>query len=112
MISETSIMASENVPPEMTCRFDQPWVFIGEDISNRPYIRCTCRKCNRRPVNFACDRQPDSVEVFDVLLKGFIFITDDMIECIVYFGVCEHCDTVHWARQGPPFKRARYLAYA
>jgi hypothetical protein len=33
------------------------------------------------------------------------FVTDDMLEVMVYFGICIECGAVYWARQGPPFRR-------
>ncbi len=38
---------------------------------------------------------------------GHKFITDDMILVFVWFGVCERCEAVYWARSGPPFTRIR-----
>lgn len=111
MISETTLVGCENVPPEMACRFDEAWVFVGEvQDGNRYAHRAICRKCTVIP---DYSRWPvfDRAQVVyqEVDLKGYLFITDDMIECMVYFGVCRKCDMVHWSRQGPPFQRARCL---
>ena len=115
MISETALMDCENVPPEMSARFDQPWHFLGE-VKGSPYhLHAMCGKCltlerdssmwySELPIHY----KPPII----VNMKSHLFITDDMLEVRVYFGVCDKCDSVYWARQGPPFKRARCLVPA
>ena len=108
-------MDCENVPPEMLGRFDQPWTFVGEVKGDRPYLQALCKRCEERnrPMLFSADPSPLYNVVYQIVdLVGHLFITDDMIEVVVYFGVCGECDAVHWARQGPPFKRARCLVKA
>lgn len=109
MISETTLVSCRNVPPEMSARFDEPWIFTGEVKAYRPYEQCVCRKCSVQP-SIVLSLSPSYSPMLHIVdMKGYLFITDDMIECIVYFGVCNNCDSVYWARQGPPFKRARCL---
>ena len=110
MITETAFFNCDNLPPEMACRFDQPWTFIGEVKTNRLHIECHCSKCARENSKYLWSPATMPVPMCSmqlVSMGGRVFITDDMIEVVVYFGVCEKCDTVHWARSGPPFRRAR-----
>lgn len=110
MISETTFLDCENISIEMSSRFDQPWTFVGEVKKEVNYLKARCEKCNRyhNPVeiNFNSITAINDV-ITTVMLKSYLFITDDKLEVIIFFGVCEKCDTVHWARQEPPFKRAR-----
>ena len=106
MISETTLVGCENLPTEMAARLDEPWVFVGEVKGDRSHQCATCNKCKPTFATFAI-AHPFAFEIVE--MKGYLFITDDMIECMVYFGVCSKCNSVHWARQGPPFKRARCL---
>ena len=111
MISETTLLECENVPQEMAKRFDQPWFQIGTvPTGNLPCIREICQKCIDKqaltyaPIPISSYR---GVTFHTVDMRGYLFITDDMIEVMVYFGVCQDCDSVYWARSGPPFQRAR-----
>ena len=109
MISETTLMDCENIPEEM-CRFDEPWHFVGEVQSGRPYLDIICGKCSPRPaIKVLADLDPSFISFVKVSLRGYPFVTDDMIEVVVYFGICGDCDSAYWARQGPPFTRARCL---
>lgn len=113
MISETTLMDCENVPPEMASRFDRPWHFLGEVKTKRPWLQATCNRCDDRPSLFASPPSRLGDETYQIVeLKGYLFITDDRLEVVVYFGVCPGCDAVYWARQGPPFRRARCLVTA
>lgn len=117
MNTETTLINCENVPSEMVGRFDQPWHFVGEVEGDRHYLRTICKKCDEqraiRSVLWSPETSLIERETFETVdMQGHLFITDDMIECVVYFGVCHKCDSVHWARQGPPFKRARCLVSA
>lgn len=112
MISETAFLDCENLPAEMVGRFDQPWHFVGEVRRGGPSLYAGCVQCHSRRNPLQLRFYPDGIAsvckpVPIVSMKGYPFITDDMIEVVVYFGVCDDCDAVHWARQGPPFKRAR-----
>lgn len=107
MVSESTLIGCENLPQEMAERFDQPWFFVGEISNTRGMMMAAvCQKCE------AHNRYLDSMSYRTLTLIGHPFITDDMLEVIVYFGVCGECDSAHWARQGPPFKRARCLVQA
>jgi hypothetical protein len=88
--------------------FDQPWNFIGEiklDNKNVPNIECICNKCSKPTFDFKL-RENDLMFIH-VHLESYIFITDEMLEVIVYFGVCQKCDSIYWARSGLPFRRAK-----
>lgn len=106
MISETAIMDVENLPDEIAVWFDRPWNFVGEvkRKSCPSFVDVACRRCSGSLVSFDLST---AITTTKVALKGYLFITDDMIEVTVYFGVCETCGSVYWAREGPPFKRAR-----
>ena len=92
----------------MAGRFDQPWNFIGEVKTNQRSVVCHCLKCNQRePIYRDNPNWVDYAPLITVNCDGYLFITDDMIEVMVYFGVCRECDSVFWARSGPPFRRAR-----
>jgi len=97
----------------MAARLDEPWVFVGEVKGDRYAVRAICRKCTARPTYapLSVYDRPQAI-YYEVDMRGYLFVTDDMIECMVYFGVCRKCDSVHWARQGPPFKRAHCLVPA
>ena len=108
--TEAFFLECENCPPEMIEHFDRPWKFVAEVRGWREYINTTCKKCNKpRPVQFL-EEIPTTIEDIRyhlVAMKAYHFITDDLIEVTVYFGVCSNCSQAHWARQGPPFKRLR-----
>jgi hypothetical protein len=70
-----------------------------------PHLRVACG-CLQKDLA-KLDRSLFRPEMRVVEMPGRTFITDDMIEVVVYFGVCGGCDSVYWARQGPPFRRAR-----
>lgn len=108
MISETTFLDCENLPSIMADRLDQPWNFLGEVKTNHRTFMCRCGKCNtREPVFKPKQTYADFAPVVVVVCDDYLFITDDMIEVIVYFGVCQKCDSVYWARSGPPFRSAR-----
>ena len=111
ILPETAFLDCENVPSEMAECFDKPWYFVGEVTGVRPHLQYICNRCSARrmPSLFDVNALTDYEPIHVVAMRGHRFITDDMLEVVVYFGVCEHCGRVHWARQGPPFKRARRL---
>ena len=103
MIQETAFLSCDNVPDKMRRQFDRPWQFVGEVEATQPVYRAVCRKCSETPR--ICDARTIEKSVWHaVTLDGYKFVTDDMIEVMVYFGVCD-CGAVYWARQGPPFRR-------
>ena len=104
---ESAFLDSENVPAIMQGRFDVPWNFVGEVRTNASTMDCYCTKCNASPVTLRL-RIVDHITVI-VELRGYMFVTDYMIEVVIYFGICRKCDGVFWARSGPPFRRARAL---
>lgn len=108
MISETAILGCDNLPESMRGQFDKPWNFVGEVKTNRMDLMCHCKKCNMADVNYFKPQQRATPQrlVF-VRMAGHLFVTDDMIEVMVYFGVCQECEAIYWARSGPPFRRAR-----
>lgn len=109
MISETELMDMENLPPEMANSFDRPWHFLGEVNNGFTNLVNAICKCSTQSLFSPCvSVTEDDFLVMD--MKAYKFITGDMIEVIVWFGVCETCGRVTWARQGPPFKRARFMA--
>lgn len=115
MIYETTFLDCVNVPPEMAAQFDRPWNFIGEMECDYPNMVCICEKCIPRPsMRRPQDYERISMEdtYMKVYMQGHLFITDDMIEVFVWFGVCERCSAVYWARSGPPFRRARRYVHA
>ncbi len=118
MITESTFVHAENLPEEMRIRLDQPWHFVGEipprDAERYGYQRVVCTKCQEKErlkllIDFKNQHYPDSYTFSSVDLKRYLFVTDDMIEVLVFFGVCQKCQAVHWARSGPPFRRARAL---
>lgn len=105
---ETFFLDCHGVPPEMIARFDRPWNFIGEIEHDFPYLRAFCKKCNQRPVEvsrYDYDPKYDSIRIVD--MKGHEFVTGDMLYVFVWFGVCDECDSIYWARRAPPYERAR-----
>jgi len=108
MISETAFIGCRNLPEGMACRFDVPWVFVGEIKTDKRLVATCCQKCNQSElvlVGNPCRAKYKPLVV--VSLRGYRFITDDMIEVMVYFGTCEKCGSVYWARSGAPFRRVR-----
>ncbi len=115
MISETAFLDCEDTPPEMVEQFDRPWHFLGEVKGELPSVmKAYCGRCHvihfEPPQATSQPCRPSSFQVVD--LPGHQFITDDMIQVVVYFGVCGNCGAVFWARQGPPFRRVRRLVPA
>ena len=115
IIKETTFLDCDNLPAEMTNAFDRPWNYVG-DIrpQQNGWVKAMCQECRREDPNCLIKiSATESVlpEVLQVVtLKDYLFITDDRIEVRVYFGTCEDCGAVYWARQGPPFARVRALA--
>jgi len=108
MISEAAFVGCRNLPESMARCFDVPWVFMGEVKADNRTIMMCCGKCNQREL--VLDGNPGWAKckpLVAVVLRGYRFITDDMIEVMVYFGICEKCDLVYWARSGAPFRRVR-----
>lgn len=109
MINETTFLDTENLPPEIVGRFDEPWYFIGEVKRDVPWLQAPCSRCgrNRRVARYdpSQDIRLDTFQI--VQLKAYTIITDDYIEVIIYWGTCAKCGQVAWARQGPPFSRVR-----
>lgn len=113
MITDASFVGCANLPPEMASRLDQPWTFAGEVKTNARFHRCVCGKCSRKHISYKPNLNDYLAFMSEVVeLRSYLFITDDMIRVRVYFGVCEACDSVFWARSGPPFRRARAMVPA
>jgi len=121
MISETHLLDCENLPPEMAATFDRSWHFVGEVRADVIYMEAICKGClqvsqRAREVGLLdpayWQRPIIKNQVRTVTMQRYLFFTDDMIEVYLYFGTCAECDGVYWARQGPPFNRARCLVTA
>lgn len=106
MISELGIARSHNLPAEINGALDEPWQFAGEVKGRRPWVDVFCEHCNRMEIPLGRPTPPKMLTI--VTLKGYRFITDDLMEVIVYFGRCDECNRCFWARSGPPFTHARY----
>ena len=108
MISETAFLNCENLPAEMSSAIDLPWNFLGEITDGRDFLRCVCLKCSPMPLPTAIvPLQFRDYRTQTVDLRGHWFITGDMLEVLVFFGRCDWCGSVFWARRGPPFRRVR-----
>lgn len=113
MISETSLIGADGLPDVMQGRFDKPWHFVGEMKHTPICVNLWCKKCSRSFNDFVrahgpeCDWSMQPMPYHKVTLDRYLFVTDDMLHVFVYFGVCDECDSVYWARQGPPFERVR-----
>ena len=108
MITKEMLVGCEGLPPVIGDRLDRPWRFIGEvsGLRNQP-MKCVCMSCLRRKRGLnVYSSQPSTVELA-VTMDPYLFVSDDMLEVMVYFGVCKECDSVYWARQGPPYGRER-----
>lgn len=107
MISETAFMNCENCPEVMRGQFDKPWHYLGDVKHGHNYLNVVC-KCQQKLPALAFIEEPVEFREMSIMsLRSFKFITDDMLIVIVYFGVCEQCGRVVWAKEGPPFERAR-----
>lgn len=106
MISESAFIGCENCPEVMKGQFDKPWHYLGDVKPGQHFLNVVC-KCQQAPLNFLAEvhEVPEPMEIMS--LRPFTFVTDDMLIVIVYFGVCGECGRVVWAKEGPPFKRAR-----
>jgi len=108
MITEAAFVGSENLPEEMSAVMDRPWNFVGVIQDHPPAVHCHCDKCNQRMPVRVCggSEWAPSRTIRTICLRMYRFITDDMIEVYIYFGICQ-CGAVYWARSGPPFRRVR-----
>ena len=100
MITKEEFARAENLPSELASRLDQPWYYLGEIDPGR------LRTCHPVAV---CRLHRGKMQPEVVLLKQHEFVTDDLLKCIVCFGVCPKCNAVLWAQQGPPFERIRRI---
>jgi hypothetical protein len=113
IMSEAMFVGCEGLPECMYQALDLPWNYVGDVLRKRPYgIQAICGKCSPRPSLF--EPLPKSFKPFFVIvdLAAYQFVTDDMLEITVYFGRCSKCGSVYWAKQGPPFRRARCFVAA
>lgn len=108
MITETTFIGCDNLPPEMAAAFDVPWTFIGEIMDDRLWMAVQCLKCSQ-PQTFTdiMLHKGRFHDITTVCLRSHWFITGDRLEVLVFFGRCETCGSVFWARRGPPFRRVR-----
>lgn len=119
ILPETAFFNCENLPEEMSAQFDRPWNYLGDVTVKHPHLRAVCEKCRQRksklPMMYCSSpKEPYAPRLETIEMPGQLFITDDMLEVIVYFGVCKTCGSVYWAKQGPPFRRVRsycHVAY-
>lgn len=83
-ITEADLVGCENLPAEMSSRFDQPWHFVGDvgpSLTGRE-LKVLCTQCN------------------DVThLQLYRYMNELGVQFGVYFGVCVSCDRVYWAYQ-------------
>jgi hypothetical protein len=108
MLSETGIMDCENVPPEMVAQFDRPWNFVKEvpQWECHSLLEVLC-KCQTNHLSKKLKESPATEMVQPLIItscKAYEFVTEDMLIVTIYFGVCEGCGAVYWARQGPPYR--------
>lgn len=104
MVTESTFVGCSNMPPEMAAKLDKPWHFAGEiNPKHTGTLAVICKKCSSDSWHYCATT---------VRCESYKFVTDDMIVVRVYFGVCADCDSVYWARQGPPFTRARQCVHA
>lgn len=107
MIKDFQIIGCENCPKEMMAAADLPWYFLGE-VRETWNLNIRCEKCNRP--DFLVLKASSYKEVYKIhTLQKYLFITDEMLEVIIYWGCCRDCRRIYWARVGPPFKRVRAL---
>ena len=103
MITKEEFARAENLPSELASRLDRPWHFVGEinvKMLGPASPLAVCRDCFRPSLEIWDTGPPEAIE-----MKRHLFITDDLLICAVYFGICPQCDCVYWARQAPPFRR-------
>ncbi len=104
MITPEMLIDCQGLLPEIRATFDLPWEFLGEVRPGRPSIKAICGRCSPRNFSF----NPFLRCVMSMVhLQSFLVVTDDMIEVELFWGQCERCKSVLWARSGPPFRRAR-----
>ncbi len=108
MITETFFFDCQDVPLEMTARFDRPWNFVGEIDEKLPSLKCLCQKCCRRKIDHFDYEYIPLLKFREVQLTLCQFVTGDLLYVFVWFGWCTRCDEVYWARSGPPFERLRH----
>jgi hypothetical protein len=89
MITETAFIGADNLPQEMADALDLPWNFVG-DIGPKFMPSGDVGPYN---VMIPCHHGLDPTElvssarIYAVQLRGYLFITDDLIEVRVYFGL-------------------------
>jgi rubredoxin len=112
IMSEAMFVGCANLPECMDRALDLPWNYVGDVDRPRHWIQAICKKCSPRPSLF--EPLPKSFKPYFVIvdLAAYQFVTDDMLEITVYFGRCSTCGRVYWAKQGPPFRRARCFVAA
>jgi hypothetical protein len=107
MLSETELFDMKDLPVEMSSRLDQPWHFVGETVGAEFCMQTICERCAPIVSLMPPDSPYWSEPIRVVTMSAYRFITGDMLNVTIHFGACEKCDSVYWARQGPPFRRAR-----
>lgn len=111
VLTERMFVGCLGLPAVMAAELDRAWVFVGEypryffEEGCRPslWVLCQSRKC--KPQMNWLETSGDVQDSFATIanLDRYLFITDDNLEVFIFFGKCAKCDTVYWARQGPPF---------
>jgi len=107
MIRESHFVGCRDLPDDMAECLDKPWNFVGVVKYSCRVFSYQCTKCFVQPCFFYT---PESIgqPLNDIVtLDCRRFVTDDKIEVMVYFGTCNECGSVYWARSGPPFRRAK-----
>jgi hypothetical protein len=100
-------MSCENPPEAMRGQFDRPWNYIGDVKTNSRFLNMICKCQKHGTLIYPENEIPEPKQLSILTLSGYQFITDDMLEVMVFFGVCAECQRVYWGKQGPPFRRAR-----
>lgn len=94
----------DSLPPEIARSFGLTWHFVGEISRNNssPGVDAACTaKCLPTPVmGYSADAPADLLRPIPIVrLKANHFIRSDGLRVIVYFGICDNCGSIYWARQ-------------
>ena len=108
MLSESAFLHCHNCPEIMRGQFDKPWHYLGDVKPGQHYLNVICKCQQKLPALAFIKETPVEFKPMPMMsLRSFKFVTDDMLIINVFFGVCEECGRVVWAKEGPPFHRAK-----
>ena len=114
MIEAQNFEEIQDLPEEIRKQLGKDWVFLGETpCLDASWKHAHCAACNQHreyllTMARGLHSSPDISQI--VSLRPYRFITSDLLVIGVYFGACDNCGRVYWAREAPPYHRARQVS--